>query len=486
MAACLVGTAHTAQAQTLLEARISVTSVAPGRIHVEGRRPDATKAWSFLNAYAGATNLAERIENLTLADDAGAGVAARRLAPGEYEAARAATRFSYDLRLGPPEFLSDAAHLSWLTAGHGILMPGDILPLHKGGAKLGFVVPAGWMIASAETKAADGNFDIADASQAVFFAGQYLTETGGQVGAMDVSIVTVGEWAFSRGDFRSLVADTLREYEKMLGGMPSRRALIILAPFPRPAAGSNWSAETRGKTVVLLSGLVPSKVAALAQLGNTLGHELLHLWVPNGLTLGGEYDWFYEGFTLYQAMRLGVRQGQLSFQDYLNALGRAFDGYKSARGDDRLSLVEASRRRWTGSSALVYNKGMLVAFLYDLTLRQQTGGKKSMDDIYRELFRRYGGKESAEDGSRAVISILSSNGGMESFSKRYIENPNTIDLASAISPFGLKVETFGLRTRVMVLESLSRGQRDLLNKLGYNEQANAATRKLHESLKKRR
>ncbi len=80
---------------------------------------------------------------------------------------------------------------------------------------------------------------------------------------------------------------------------------------------------------MLLSGQSPSKVAALAGLGVPLTHELFHLWVPNGLKLNGDYDWFYEGFTLYQSMRAGMRLQSLGFQDYLNALSRAFDAYKS-------------------------------------------------------------------------------------------------------------------------------------------------------------
>jgi hypothetical protein len=31
-------------------------------------------------------------------------------------------------------------------------------------------------------------------------------------------------------------------------------------------------------------------------------HEVLHLWVPNALRLHGDYDWFFEGFTLYTAL----------------------------------------------------------------------------------------------------------------------------------------------------------------------------------------
>ncbi|HEV2706409.1 MAG TPA: hypothetical protein VGV59_10825 [Pyrinomonadaceae bacterium] len=481
---CTILAPHAAHAQNI-EARISLSDTTTPRVRVEGTRREATRVWSFLNIYASATNLAERIENLSLADAEGVEVAARKLAPGEYEAARPATRFSYDFKLNPPEFLSDSAHVSWLTPDRALIMPADLLPIHTGEAKLSLVLPAGWTLASAETRTSDGAYRLADASTAVFFAGKNLTERRMRAGSMEVSLTLAGTWPFDEAEFERTASAILGDYRKMTGGVPRSRALVILTPFPRPAPATNWSAETRGGTVVLLSGVSPSKVAALAQINSTLAHELLHLWVPNGLGLEGEYAWFYEGFTLYQALRLGVRRGDLTFQDYLNALARSYDAYKSVRGGDTHSLVEASTRRWTGAPSLVYQKGLLVAFLYDLTLRQKTNHKKSLDDVYRELFRRRATSRPRADGSATVIDALKSVGEMETFTRLYIENPVAIDLEASIAPFGLRVEAFGTRTRLSVSPNLARRQRDLLRDLGYNEEANAATRRLHESLKKR-
>jgi len=50
-----------------------------------------------------------------------------------------------------------------------------------------------------------------------------------------------------------------------------------------------------------------------------------------------------------------------------------------------------------------------------------------------------------------------------------VSNPIVINLAERLAPFGLRVETFGLRTRISVSESLTRQQRDLLHDLGYND-----------------
>jgi predicted metalloprotease with PDZ domain len=236
---------------------------------------------------------------------------------------------------------------------------------------------------------------------------------------------------------------------------------------------------------VLLSGRLPSKLAAKAQLDGALTHELFHLWVPNGLSLEGEYAWFYEGFTNYMALRAGMHRGQLTFNDYLNALGSAYDSYRVARGAKEASLIEASQRRWTGSAQLVYHKGLLVAFLYDLELMRRTAGKNSLGSVYRELFRRYGQGEKPADGNRAIVERLGAAAGMSDFVERYVAGANEIVLPALIQEFGLRVEPGGARTHVGVVASLDSTQRELLRKLGYNESRDAESRKLHERLKKR-
>lgn len=469
-----------------MDVKITVISASPARIRVEGRREAGVTAWSFRDLYAGAVGLAGRIENLSLSDEGGAPVSVRQLAPGEFTSAKAVTRFSYEMKLDPPAFISDASHVSWLAADRGLLMPGDIMPLPLADARVELVLPKGWGVSTVEAKTADGSFDLSDAERSVFVVGRDLRERRGHAGRMALTLVTAGEWAFTDAEGADAAEEVVKIYEETTGGAPSTRAMLALLPPPQSVAGSVWNAETRGSTVVLLSGSLPSKLAALAQLNGAITHELFHLWIPNGLKLGGDYDWFYEGFTNYEALRVAMRRGQLTFPNYLDALGREFDAYKSARGGRESSLVEASRQRWSGSAALVYHKGMLVAFLYDLALMRETGGRSSLEAVYRELFRRYGpGGERAEDGNRAVAEALGGMPGMRDFVERYVLGASEIDFARQIEAFGLRVEPGGARTHVGVAASLERPQRELLRKLGYNEEADAESHKLHEQMKKR-
>ncbi|HEX8160775.1 MAG TPA: hypothetical protein VF538_02665 [Pyrinomonadaceae bacterium] len=459
----IAATVTTARAQTT-EARISVVSLSPPRVRVEGSRSAATKAWSFRNAYAGLAGLGERIENLSLSDERGADVPVRRLAPGEYTAERDAAKFSYEIKLDPPALANDAAHVSWLAESRGALMPGDLLPLPLARARLTFKLPAGWKVASCEEANAAGVYDLADAESFVAFAGSDLRQGATKVRGMGLTVAFAGDWAFADEDAAEVVAAIVKEHAKTFDGVPRKNALVVVAPLPRRSVASQWAAEARGGTVLYLSGRAPSKASALSRLGTPLAHELFHLWVPNGLGLTGDYDWFYEGFTNYQALRASQRLGDLNFDDYLDALARTSDAYDALKAQDALSLVEASSRRWSGSNALVYHKGMLVAALYDLRLRNATGGKRSLDDVYRALFRR--AHAGGRDGNAVVLEALEETAGGSDFTGRFIRGAVKIDLAAELQTYGLLLQRTGARSRVTVSTPLRGSQRDLLRQFG--------------------
>jgi hypothetical protein len=60
--------------------------------------------------------------------------------------------------------------------------------------------------------------------------------------------------------------------------------------------------------------------------------------------------------------------------------------------------------------------------------------------------------------------------GMEDFASRYVRAPVRLELAHLLARFGLRVESFGMRTMITVSPDLNREQRDLLRRLGYNSE----------------
>lgn len=478
---------------------IRVLPDSSGRAVIEGSCAPTT-VWSFRDSYAGVLNLGSRVEGLRLFDAAGTEIPNRKIAPGQFQAAASASRFRYEVTLPPPVRAADAARVSWLNSERGLLMLGDLLPTFSAGPPasssrekargddagarmaLRLSLPEGWVAHLNEGQNAAGEFEITDAGSAVFAVGNNLRISRTTTPGMTLSLVAAGDWAFTDSEALELAAKALKAHRDVFGAVPSRQTTLILFPFPQAGAPDKWSAETRGASVTLLIGKLPSKIAALAQLSVPLTHELLHFWVPNGLALEGDYDWFYEGFTIYQAARTSVRLDLLQFQEFLDAISRAYDAYRTGLDHDRWSLVEASKRRWTGGESAVYSKSMVIAFLYDLKLRSQSRSKHSLDDVYRSIFREHRVSEGAgagssggrgSDGSEVAIEALGFYPGVQDFGRLFIRDAVAINLQEELAPFGLRVETFGLRTRISVSEALTRQQRDLLHELGYNDYVRA-------------
>src|SRR5437879_2531292 len=116
---------------------------------------------------------------------------------------------------------------------------------------------------------------------------------------------------------------------------------------------------------------------------------------------------------------------------------------------------------------------MVVAFLYDLSLRAQSKGKRSLNDVYRRILREHLRKSSSNereaDGNAVATSALRDELAGENFVDRFVNAPVAIDFQTELAPFGLTVEKLGLRTHIFVSEHLTGRQRDLLRRLRYNE-----------------
>jgi predicted metalloprotease with PDZ domain len=204
---------------------------------------------------------------------------------------------------------------------------------------------------------------------------------------------------------------------------------VMIAPLPVAVGDVKWRAETRGSIVVLLLDPKAPINNWKGQLGIIFTHELLHLWVPNALQLEGDYDWFFEGFTLYTALVTALKLKLIDFKEYLATLERVYDSYLAQA--DGLSLIDASERRWTSGNSLVYDKGMLVAFLYDLAISKESGGKMHLADRYRELFGR--SATAASDGNEVIIRLLSSTPATAELAGRYIEGAEELDLKAVFA-----------------------------------------------------
>ncbi len=143
-----------------------------------------------------------------------------------------------------------------------------------------------------------------------------------------------------------------------------------------------------------------------------VSHEYFHTWnikrikpqafVPYDLSQPNLTSllWIFEGFTSYYDDLMLLRAGILEENDYLALLAKTITTVHKGAGRHKQSVADSSFDAWNkyyrqdenAGNAIVsyYTKGSLVALALDLGIRNATGNKKSLDDVMRLMWSRYG------------------------------------------------------------------------------------------------
>ena len=381
------------------------------------------REWSFRNAYAGVLGIAERVEQFHAFGIEGEDIGARKVATGEFRTPVDVISMSYVVKLPPPG-AAEVSHVSWIVGDSGFLMLADLLPEQLANVSVELSLPAGWDSRSTIEPDGQGKYFVAQPETTVFLVGRSLRKHAKRVAGLALETVVAGQWPFKDDAPLKAASKVLEKYFALTGFALPTRSVVMVAPLPVATGSMKWRAETRGSAVVLLIDPQAEIKNWPGQLGIIFTHELLHLWVPNSLRLRGDYDWFFEGFTLYSALVTALELKLINFKEYVATLTRVYDSYLSR--PDELSLIDASERRWTSGNATVYDKGMLVAFLYDLAIRRDSGGKTRLGNLYKRLFTI--GKAQSTDGNEVIIQLLSSTPAGADLAKSYIEGQRELDL----------------------------------------------------------
>jgi predicted metalloprotease with PDZ domain len=204
-------------------------------------------------------------------------------------------------------------------------------------------------------------------------------------------------------------------------------------------------------------------------------HEYFHLWNikrirPRALMEGGlerevhtRLLWAFEGITSYYDDLALVRCGVIDERAYLELLAQGITRVMRTPGRQLQTLAESSFDAWTkfykqdanAPNAIVsyYGKGALAALALDLTLRRDTDGRCSLDDVMRVLWRRYGrtGDGVPERGVEAIAEEVSGLD-LSGFFDHALDSTEDLDLVGLLAGVGV-----AMRLRP------SRGQKDVGN-----------------------
>jgi predicted metalloprotease with PDZ domain len=415
----------------------------------------------LLDSFAGNHGLASRIRDVAFHDLSGSALTSERISAAHYRLSAPFSSWTYRIDLTPLPGRSALSRISSFDGSSGVLMLADILPQlgKENRVELSIDRPTALAVHTLARPNEAGAFLVDAIDDAVFYLGSSRAATVKVDGSVATLLVN-GNWLFTDEEASTLVRQVLEAQKKTMGSFPSAGFIISISPFNTPVNRGEWEGDVRGGNLTLVSSDMPFRNQSLQRLHEQLRHETFHFWFPAGVSLTGSYDWFYEGFALYAALRMGVDQNRIRFEDMLDTLSRAYQ--IDRRWTARMSLIEMSRQRWSGSNTQVYARGMLVAFLCDLALL--AGGRADVGAVIREIYTSHKRPASPVDGNTALVARLKSRKELVPIAERYVTGSEAMDM-SVLHLAGLVLDERGA---ISVLSKRTRTQDNLLDKLGYN------------------
>ena len=264
----------------------------------------------------------------------------------------------------------------------------------------------------------------------------------------------------------------VREMRNVFGEYPQfeNNTYTFLADYLPWASGDGM--EHRNSTVLSSSGSLRNAHAALL---GTVSHEFFHAWNverirPRSLepfnfedaNVSGEL-WLAEGFTSYYGPLVIHRAGLNSVADYARSLAGTINaialspgrGVRTAEEMSRFApFVDAAaaidRTSFENTFISYYTWGAGIGLALDLTLRDRSDGKVTLDHFMRELWKQFGKSGERTPGyvdrpytMADLEGTLAAVSGDAAFAKeffsRYIQGHDVVDYARLLARAGLVV-----------------------------------------------
>jgi predicted metalloprotease with PDZ domain len=262
----------------------------------------------------------------------------------------------------------------------------------------------------------------------------------------------------------------VREARQVWGEYPAfeGNTYTFVADYLPWASGDGM--EHRNSTILTSSN---SLRASRADLVDTLAHEFFHAWNverirPRSLepfdlenaNMSGEL-WLAEGFTSYYGPLISLRSGVTRIADFSNELSFLVNRVQNSPGRRVRSVEEMSRlapfvdaatatdrTAFDNTYVSYYTWGAAVALGLDLSLRDRSDGKVTLDDFMRRLWQTHGkpgGKApgyvdrpyTMADLKAALASVCGDAAFADDFFARYIQGRDVVDYQRLLARAGL-------------------------------------------------
>jgi len=329
-----------------------------------------------------------------------------------------------------------------------LIMNGD----NWGNISVDFNLPADWSVTTPWNRKINISHafkvnNISELAYAMIFAGTHREVSVKRKDFELVFALGSEEIITQEVEFRNLAEGVLDYYIDLMGGIPNpapnnqfKKAVVVVS------SGSSTDGEAIGNNISILIGKNGDQFSKTIS-RFIFAHEFFHLWNGKSInSINDNTEWFNEGFTNYYTLKALHQVGFLTDDSYLDFLSNFFyQRYSNDNGVGKLSMINGGEKHnhW----GLIYGGGMLIGISQDIIIRNATNNEKSLDDLLRGLFKKYGGTNDSYT-LEELHSMMSELSGIDQtdFFNSYVIGANKIPIANYLTMAGLnaKVENGNL------------------------------------------
>jgi len=408
----------TVVAQSAVRYEVSVPAPTTRLFHVKAEFPAATRdtlvvslpAWSPGNYTI--QNYARYVRHFAAKNAAGQGLFWDRLDKDTWRiAAHRSDRVTVEF-----DYLADSIDLSLARVdGDFAELLGTNLFLYEAGqldrpAEVQFTLPSGWRVTSALPGSGNGPYRAAnyhELSDAMTFIGHYSLDSI----AVDGKYIRIAVWPAA--DYTPAVAQAMRDAigkqaaveNRLMGGPPYDAYTVFFNVIHGPVSFGGGLEHSASQFDIMPANAFADPEGHLGDfMRPLLSHEMFHLWNVKRIRPAEmwPYDyhaeqftpllWWSEGVTDYYADLTNLRAGLWTEEQFLDNVQQNIDQVESA--PEPWSEEDGSVATWieevfVNSSQLYYPKGSLTGLLMDISIRDASDNRHSLDEVTRGLFTRY-------------------------------------------------------------------------------------------------
>jgi predicted metalloprotease with PDZ domain len=335
--------------------------------------------------------------------------------------------------------------------------------------ELSIMEPAGWRTVSPlHVQEATGSFVADDYHELVdspFLVSPDVEMLQFRTHGVTVDIAVQGDWDFDRdklvADHRAIVDAQI----DIMGVVPFERYLFMYHIMPEQAG---HGVEHKNATSIVLG---PSSAMTMPADGEyadgmyraflgVASHELFHAWnverIRPAAMVPTDYSteqyttqmWIFEGITDYYGDVALYRAGLTTRDGFMNGLAGTISAFDGNPGRKVTSIAMSSFDSWTkqndappGTFYSFYTAGKAMGVVLDMEVRGRTGGQKSLDDVFRYLYRTYymNDRGVPEGGFQSALEAVTGTS-FASFFDDHIYGTKDVNWQASLSKAGLRLE----------------------------------------------